>query len=234
MVQKVIGLIGGLSWESSAEYYRILNEAVRDRLGGLHSARILMWSFDFAEIEALQHVGRWDEATRLMIDAARRLERGGADFVLIASNTMHRMAADVQAAIDIPLLHIADPTADRIRAAGITRVGLLGTAFTMEQDFYKGRLASEHGLEVLVPDEADRAAVHRIIYEELVQGRVEPSSREAYRVVMARLAERGAEAIILGCTEIMLLVGAEDSPVPLYDTTTIHAEAAVERALAEG
>jgi len=233
MVQKVIGLIGGLSWESSAEYYRILNEAVRDRLGGLHSARILMWSFDFAEIEALQHVGRWDEATRLMIDAARRLERGGADFVLIASNTMHRMAGDVQAAIDIPLLHIADPTAERIRAAGITRVGLLGTAFTMEQDFYKGRLASEHGLEVLVPDEADRAAVHRIIYEELVQGRVEPSSREAYRVVMARLAERGAEAIILGCTEIMLLVGAEDSPVPLYDTTTIHAEAAVERALAE-
>ena len=234
MAQKVIGLIGGLSWESSAEYYRILNEAVRARLGGLHSARILMWSFDFAEIEALQHVGRWDEATKLMIDAARRLERGGADFVLIASNTMHRMAGDVQAAIDIPLLHIADPTAERIRAAGVTRVGLLGTAFTMEQDFYKGRLASEHGLEVFVPDEADRAAVHRIIYEELVQGRVEPSSRETYRAVMARLVERGAEAIILGCTEIMLLVGAEDSTVPLYDTTTIHAEAAVERALAEG
>lgn len=234
MSQKVIGLIGGLSWESSAEYYRILNEAVRGRLGGLHSARILMWSFDFAEIEALQHVGHWDEATQLMIDAARRLERGGADFVLIASNTMHRMAADVQAAIDIPLQHIADPTAERIQAAGVTRVGLLGTAFTMEQDFYKGRLASEHGLEVLVPDEADRAAVHRIIYEELVQGRVEPSSRETYRAVMGRLVERGAEAIILGCTEIMLLVGAEDSTVPLYDTTTIHAEAAVERALAEG
>ncbi|HEV7286524.1 MAG TPA: amino acid racemase, partial [Kaistia sp.] len=179
-------------------------------------------------------VGRWDEATKLMIDAARRLERGGADFVLIASNTMHRMAGDVQAAIDIPLLHIADPTAERIRAAGVTRVGLLGTAFTMEQDFYKGRLASEHGLEVLVPDEADRAAVHRIIYEELVQGRVELSSRETYRAVMTRLVERGAEAIILGCTEIMLLVGAEDSTVPLYDTTTIHAEAAVERALAEG
>ncbi|MFI5411510.1 aspartate/glutamate racemase family protein [Kaistia sp. UC242_56] len=234
MAQKVIGLIGGLSWESSAEYYRILNEAVRARLGGLHSARILMWSFDFAEIEALQHDGRWDEATKLMIDAARRLERGGADFVLVASNTMHRMAGDVQAAIDIPLLHIADPTAERIRAAGVTRVGLLGTAFTMEQDFYKGRLASEHGLKVLVPDEADRAAVHRIIYDELVQGRVEPSSREIYRAVMARLVERGAEAIILGCTEIMLLVGAEDSTVPLYDTTTIHAEAAVERALSEG
>lgn len=231
MTQKVIGVIGGLSWESSAEYYRILNEAVRARLGGLASARVLMWSFDFAEIEALQASGRWDEATSLMIDAARRLERGGADFVLIASNTMHRMAADVQAAIGIPLMHIADPTAARIRAAGLSRVGLLGTAFTMEQDFYKGRLSGEHGLEVLVPDAADRADVHRIIYDELVQGRVEPSSREIYRAVMARLVERGAEAIILGCTEIMLLVRPEDSAVPLYDTTTIHAEAAVERAL---
>jgi aspartate racemase len=231
MSQKVIGLIGGLSWESSAEYYRIINEAVRARLGGLHSARLLMWSFDFAEIEALQASGRWDEATVLMIDAARRLERGGADFVLIGSNTMHRMAVDIQAAIGIPLVHIADPTAERIKAAGLSRVGLLGTAFTMEQDFYKGRLASEHGLDVLVPDEADRADVHRIIYEELVQGRVEPGSRAIYRDVMARLVDRGAEAIILGCTEIMLLVRPEDSPVPLYDTTTIHAEAAVERAL---
>ncbi|BCP54479.1 aspartate racemase [Kaistia sp. 32K] len=232
MAQKVIGLIGGLSWESSAEYYRILNEAVRAQLGGLASARILMWSFDFAEIEALQASGRWDTATELMIDAARRLERGGADFVLICSNTMHRMADDVQAAIGIPLVHIADPTAERIKAARVTRVGLLGTAFTMEQDFYKGRLAREHGLEVLVPEAEDRADVHRIIYEELVQGRVEPSSREIYRGVMARLAERGAEAIILGCTEIMLLVRSEDSAVPLYDTTTLHAEAAVERALA--
>ncbi|WP_035831495.1 aspartate/glutamate racemase family protein [Kaistia adipata] len=231
MTQKVIGLIGGLSWESSAEYYRILNEAVRARLGGLASARVLMWSFDFAEIEALQASGRWDEATELMIDAARRLERGGADFILIGSNTMHRMAEDVQAATGIQLVHIADPTAERIKAAGVTRVGLLGTAFTMEQDFYKGRLAREHGLEVLVPDDADRADVHRIIYDELVQGRVEPSSREIYRGVMARLVERGAEAIILGCTEIMLLVRPEDSAVPLYDTTTIHAEAAVERAL---
>ena len=231
MTQKVIGVIGGLSWESSAEYYRILNERVRDRLGGLHSARVLMWSFDFAEIEALQASGRWDQATTLMIDAALRLERGGADFVMIGSNTMHRMAADIQAAIGIPLLHIADPTAERIQAAGISRVGLLGTAFTMEQGFYKGRLGSEHGLEVLVPDEADRAAVHRIIYEELVQGRVEAVSRAIYRDVMARLVERGAQAIILGCTEIMLLVRPEDSAVPLYDTTTIHAEAAVERAL---
>jgi aspartate racemase len=231
MAQKVIGLIGGLSWESSAEYYRIINEAVRTRLGGLHSARLLMWSFDFAEIEALQASGRWDEATRLMIDAARRLERGGADFALIGSNTMHRMAADVQAAIGIPLLHIADPTAGRIKAAGLRRVGLLGTAFTMEQDFYKGRLASEHGLEVLVPDDADRADVHRIIYEELVQGRVEPGSRAIYRDVMARLVSRGAETIILGCTEIMLLVRPEDSAVPLYDTTTLHAEAAVDMSL---
>lgn len=232
MSQKVIGLIGGMSWESSAEYYRIVNEQVRDRLGGLRSARCLMWSFDFAEIEALQHAGRWDDATALMIDAARRLERGGADFLLICTNTMHRMAAEVQGAVGIPLLHIADPTADRIRAAGLRRVGLLGTAFTMEQDFYKGRLADRHGLEVLIPEEADRATVHRIIYDELVQGRVEPASRQAYREVIARLVARGAEAVILGCTEIMLLVGAEDSAVPLFDTTAIHAEAAVELATA--
>lgn len=229
--QKVIGLIGGMSWESSAEYYRIVNERVRDRLGGLHSARCLMWSFDFAEIEALQHAGRWDDATALMIDAARRLERGGADFIVICTNTMHRMADRVQAAIGLPLLHIADPTAERIRAAGLRRVGLLGTAFTMEQDFYKGRLVQKHGLEVLVPDDADRAAVHRVIYDELVQGRIEEASRQAYSGVIARLVERGAEAVILGCTEIMLLVRPEDSPVPLYDTTAIHAEAAVELAL---
>ena len=232
MSQKVIGLIGGMSWESSAEYYRIVNESVRDRLGGLRSARCLMWSFDFAEVEALQHAGRWDDATALMIDAARRLERGGADFLLICTNTMHRMAAEVQAAVAIPLLHIADPTAERIRAAGHRRVGLLGTAFTMEQDFYKGRLADRHGLEVLIPNDTDRATVHRIIYEELVQGRVEAASRQAYREVIARLVERGAEAIILGCTEIMLLVKPEDSAVPLFDTTAIHAEAAVERAIA--
>jgi aspartate racemase len=233
MSQQVIGLLGGMSWESSAEYYRIINQAVRDRLGGLHSARCLMWSFDFAEVEALQHAGRWQDATALMIEAARRLERGGADFMLICTNTMHRMAEEVQAAIAIPLLHIADPTAGRIRAAGLRRVGLLGTAFTMEQDFYKGRLAARHGLEVLVPEEADRATVHRIIYEELVQGRVEPASRQAYREIIARLVADGAEAIILGCTEIMLLVRPEDSAVPLYDTTAIHAEAAVERALAD-
>lgn len=198
MQQKVIGLIGGMSWESSAEYYRIVNETVRARLGSLRSARCLMWSFDFGEIEALQHAGRWDEATAALIDAARRLERSGADVVLICTNTMHRMADEVQAAIGLPLLHIADPTAERIRAAGLSRVGLLGTAFTMEQDFYKGRLATRHGLDVLVPEAGDRAEVHRVIYEELVQGRVLPASRAAYRAVIARLVARGAQAVILG------------------------------------
>jgi len=230
--QKIIGLIGGMSWESSAEYYRIINERVRERLGGLRSARCLMWSFDFGEIEALQHAGRWDDATAEMIAAARRLERGGADFVLICTNTMHRMADQVQAAIGLPLLHIADPTAERIQATGLRKVGLLGTAFTMEQDFYKGRLAERHGLEVLVPGDEDRRLVHRVIYDELVRGRVEPASRQAYREVIARLVARGAEAVILGCTEIMLLVRPEDSVVPLFDTTTIHAQAAVEMAIA--
>ena len=228
--QVVIGLMGGMSWESSAEYYRIINEAVRNKLGGLRSARCLMWSFDFGEIEALQHAGRWDEAAALLIDAAQRLERGGADFFLICTNTMHRLADQVQAAVRIPLLHIADPTAERIRAQGISRVGLLGTAFTTEQDFYKERLR-RGGLDVIVPEAEDRAAVHRVIYDELVQGRVQPASRDAYRAVIARLVGRGAEAVILGCTEIMLLVGPGDSPVPLFDTTRIHAEAAVERAL---
>jgi aspartate racemase len=231
--QRVIGLIGGLSWESSAAYYRIINETVRARLGGLRSARCLMWSFDFGEVEALQHAGRWDDATTAMIDAARRLERGGADFVLICSNTMHRMADEIAAAITIPLLHIADPTAERIQAQGIARVGLLGTAFTMEQDFYRGRLAQRFGLDVLVPDEAGRALVHRVIYEELVRGVIRADSREAYRSVITDLVARGAQAIILGCTEIMLLVRPEDSAVPLFDTTTIHAEAAVDLALAD-
>jgi aspartate racemase len=222
-----------MSWESSAEYYRIINQTVRARLGGLRSARCLMWSFDFGEIEALQHAGRWDDAAAEMISAAQRLERGGADFVVICTNTMHRMADQVQAAIGLPLLHIADPTAKRIKDVGLTAVGLLGTAFTMEQAFYKGRLADRHGLEVLVPGDSDRALVHRIIYEELVRGQVKPSSRQAYREVIARLVERGAEAVILGCTEIMLLVKSEDSAVPLFDTTVLHAEAAVDLALSE-
>ena len=229
---RMIGLIGGMSWESSAEYYRILNRGVRDRLGPTASARCLLWSFDFSEIEALQHKGDWEGLTVRMIDAARRLEAGGAEMLLICTNTMHRMAPAVQAAVRVPLLHIADPTAHRIRAAGFGRVGLLGTAFTMEQDFYKGRLSGEHGLEVLVPGEEDRATVHEIIYEELVAGKVTAPSRDAYRGVIARLVQRGAEAVILGCTEIMLLVRPEDSPVPIFDTTAIHAEAAIEFALA--
>ena len=228
----VIGLIGGLSFESSAEYYRLINEGVRSRLGGLRSARCLMWSFDFGEIEALQHAGDWDQATALMIDAAQRLQNGGADFFLICSNTMHRMADAIAAAVDIPLLHIVDPTGERIAASGIKRIGLLGTAFTMEQTFYKGRLAQRFGLDVLVPDADDRALVHRVIYDELVQGKIVPASRQAYREVIARLVERGAQGIILGCTEIMLLVAPQDSTVPLFDTTRLHVEAAIARALA--
>lgn len=229
--RQVIGLIGGMSWKSSAEYYRLINEGVAARLGGLHSARCLLWSFDFADIETLQRADRWDEAAGLMADAAQRLERGGADFLVIATNTMHIAAPQVQAATRLPLLHIADPTAQRIKAAGLRRVGLLGTAFTMERDFYKGRLAREHGLDVLVPEAPDRDAVHRIIYEELARGAIVEASRAVYRGVIGRLVARGAEAIILGCTEIMLLVGEADSPVPLFDTTGLHAEAAVLRAL---
>lgn len=230
---KTIGLIGGMSWESSAQYYRIINQEVRERLGGVHSARSLMFSVDFGEIEKLQHDGNWPALTIAMVDAAERLQRGGADFIMICTNTMHRMADEVTANITIPLLHIADPTGEVITDAGYKRVGLLGTAFTMEQDFYKARLAGKFGLDVIVPNEADRAVVHEIIYKELVAGTVLSRSRAAYRAIMARLVDQGAEAIILGCTEIMLLVGAEDSSVPLFDTTTLHALAAVDRALAD-
>jgi aspartate racemase len=227
----VIGLIGGMSWESSAEYYRIINREVQKRLGGVHSARSLMWSFDFGEIENLQHLGDWDKLTEQMIDAATRLERGGAEFILMCTNTMHRMAGAVSAAINIPLLHIADPTGEKIRAAGLTRVGLLGTAFTMEQDFYKLRLKELFGLEIIVPKTEDRRIVHEIIYKELVAGKVLPKSRELLREIISRLVGEGAQGIILGCTEIMLLISQEDSAVPLFDTTTIHAIAAVDRAL---
>ena len=228
---KLIGLLGGMSWESSAVYYRLINEGVRDRLGGVHSARCLMWSFDFAAIEALQHRGDWDGAAAALAEAARALERGGADFIVLCTNTMHRLLPAVENAVGIPFLHIADPTAERIRAAGHRRVGLLGTAFTMEGAFYKGRLHDRHGLQVLVPGEAERAEVHRVIYDELVQGRVLPASRETYRRVIAGLVAQGAEAVILGCTEIMLLIGQGDSEVALFDTTALHAEAAVELAL---
>ena len=228
---KTIGLIGGMSWESSIEYYRIINETARDRLGGFHSARSIMYSVDFAEIETLQQQGRWEEATELMITAARRVEDGGADFVVICTNTMHKMADDVQRHINIPLLHIADATAERIKAQGMGRIGLLGTKFTMEEDFYRGRLVEKHGLDVFIPDEEGREIVHRVIYDELCLGEIKPSSKAQYVSIMENLVGDGAEGIILGCTEISLLVGQEDSPVPLFDTTRIHAVAAVEFAL---
>lgn len=228
---KTIGLIGGMSWESSAEYYRIINREVQRRLGGVHSARSLMLSVDFGGIEKLQHAGDWDALSAEMVAAAQALERGGADFIVLCTNTMHRLADAMTANIALPLLHIVDPTAEALKGAGVQKVGLLGTAFTMEQDFYKGRLA-EHGLDVLIPEAEDRAVVHRIIYEELVCGEIREPSRAAYRAVIARLVAAGAEAIILGCTEIMLLVRDEDSAVPLFDTTALHAMAAVDRALA--
>ncbi len=227
----VIGLIGGLSWESSAEYYKVINELVRARLGGLHSAECVMHSFDFAEIEALQSTGQWDEATQRMIDAAQRVERGGADFVLICSNTMHKMANEVQQSIHIPLLHIADATAERITACNLKRIGLLGTRFTMDEAFYKGRLTEKYELDVLVPNEQERHIVDRIIYDELCLGIIKPESKQRYIEIMKNLVANGAEGIILGCTEITLLVNQQDSNVPLFDTTGIHAEAAVEYAL---
>ncbi|USU05611.1 aspartate/glutamate racemase family protein [Sphingomonadaceae bacterium OTU29LAMAA1] len=230
---RMIGLIGGMSWESSAEYYRIINQEARKRLGSTASARCLLWSFDFAEIEALQHAGEWSILAERLADAAQRLEAAGADLLVICTNTMHRMADEVQREISIPLLHIADPTAERLVESGFRKVGLLGTAFTMEQDFYKGRLRERYGLDVVIPNAEDRATVHRIIYEELVAGRIESSSRDAYRAVIARLVDDGAQAVILGCTEIMLLIGSEDSPVPVFDTTALHAAAALDYALAD-
>lgn len=228
---KCIGLLGGMSWESSVSYYQALNRGVRARLGGLHSARVLLNSVDFAEIERLQHAGDWPATARLLSVAARDLQAGGADFLLIGTNTMHKVAPEIEAAIDIPLLHIADATARRLVADGVTRVGLLGTRFTMEQAFYKGRLTGQFGLEVLVPQAAERERVHRIIYDELCLGEIRPSSRAEYLAIIAGLAEAGAQAVILGCTEIALLVGDAQAAVPLYDTTAIHAEAAVEWAL---
>ncbi|MGL4356831.1 MAG: aspartate/glutamate racemase family protein [Aeromonas popoffii] len=229
---KCIGLLGGMSWESTVSYYQALNRGVRAQLGGLHSARVLINSVDFAEIERLQHAGDWPATARLLAAAARDLQAGGADFLLIGTNTMHKVAPEIEAAIDIPLLHIADATARRLQAGGIQRVGLLGTRFTMEQDFYKGRLQDQFGLTVLVPGEAQRERVHRIIYDELCLGEIRASSRAEYLAIIAELAEAGAQAVILGCTEIALLVGDAEAAVPLYDTTAIHAEAAVSLALA--
>jgi len=226
-----IGMVGGMSWESTAEYYRLLNQLIRQRLGGLHSAPCVLVSVDFAEIEQLQATGAWDQAAAVLAKAARQVQAGGADLLLLCTNTMHKVADQVQAAVDIPLLHLADTTADAVLAAGLETVGLLGTAFTMEQAFYRDRLAA-HGLSVLVPDRQDRVAVHAIIYDELCQGIVLDSSRDRYREVIARLTAAGAQGVILGCTEIELLVTQADSSVPVFPTTRLHAEAAVERALA--
>ncbi|WP_328618558.1 aspartate/glutamate racemase family protein [Amycolatopsis sp. NBC_00355] len=227
---KVIGLLGGMSWESSSEYYRLVNERVKAALGGFHSARTVLYSVDFAVIEAMQADGRWDDAGAELNRAARALEAAGADFVVLCTNTMHKVADRLTDGLGIPLLHLADATAAAIRAAGIRRVGLLGTGFTMSQPFYRERLAA-HGLDVLVPGAEDRDLVHRVIYDELVLGVVKPESREAYRGVIARLVEAGAEGVIYGCTEIELLVGPEDSAVPVFPTTRLHAEAAVDYAL---
>jgi aspartate racemase len=227
---KRIGLIGGMSWESSAEYYRLLNTLVRDRLGGLHSADCLLASVDFAEIETMQASGRWEDAGRLLAEVAADLEAGGAAVLVLCTNTMHKVAEAIEAAVSIPLLHLADATADAAKAAGLTRVGLLGTAFTMEQAFYRDRLAG-HGLDVVVPGGEDRALVHRVIYDELCVGVVSPDSRRAYAEVIGRLVAEGCEGIVLGCTEIELLISPDDSPVPLLPTTRLHAEAAVDWAL---
>lgn len=228
---KTIGLIGGMSWESSLLYYQIINQTVRERLGGLHSAQCLLWSFDFAEIEALQAAGDWDAATQCMIDAAQALERGGAHCLVICTNTMHRMAGAVQQAVDLPLLHIADATAQQIKTQGIETIALLGTRYTMEQDFYKGRLIDHFGLDVLIPDADGVETVHDIIYDELVVGVVRDESRQRYQAVIEKLAGRGAQGVILGCTEITMLIKPEHVSLPVFDTTYLHAVAAVDWAL---
>jgi aspartate racemase len=228
---KTIGLIGGMSWESSALYYRQINEAVKQRLGGLHSAKLLLYSVDFHTIEALQHAGDWNGAGEMLADCARTLEAAGADFLVLCTNTMHIVAPAITSAVSIPLLHIADPTAQAIRQAGYNKIGLLGTRFTMEQDFYVDHLVHQ-GLQVLLPAQTDRDTVHRIIFEELCLGKTLEASRQHYRRIMAKLVSDGAQAIILGCTEITLLVNAQDASVPLFDTTALHANAAAERALA--
>lgn len=229
---KVIGLIGGMSWESTVPYYRQINETVRERLGGLHSARLVLYSVDFHDIERLQHAGDWQAAGALLAGAARAVQAAGASFLVLCTNTMHNVAPAIEAAVTIPLLHIADPTAAEIKRAGHSTVGLLGTRFTMEQAFYRDRLSERHGLRVVVPGPEDRETVHRIIYQELCLGVVTAESRGAYRRILAKLAAQGAQAIILGCTEISLLVTQQDSAVPLFDTTALHARAAALEALA--
>jgi len=228
---KTIGVIGGMSWESSLVYYRLINEEVKARLGGLHSAKCIMHSVDFAEIEPLQHQGKWAEASTKMIEAARHVQDGGADFVVLCTNTMHKTADDIDKHLRIPLLHIADATAEAVRRQGLNRVGLLGTKFTMEDDFYRGRLIDKHGLEVIVPDEQERQTVHDVIYGELCLGNIRQESKRRFVDIMGHLVRRGAQGIILGCTEIGLLIGEKDSEVPVFDTTRIHAQVAVDCAL---
>jgi aspartate racemase len=228
---KTLGLIGGMSWESTVPYYRLINEAIKARLGGLHSARLVLYSVDFEEIARLQHAGDWDAAGQVLADAAQRLERAGAEALVICTNTMHKVAPAIEAKVRIPVLHVVDAVAAEIRAAGFHKVGLLGTRFTMEQAFYAQYLA-RHGLTTLVPEQADRDLVHRVVYEELCLGKIVDASRNEYRRIMATLAAQGAEAIILGCTEISMLVGPQDASVPLFDTTAIHARKAAEWAVA--
>jgi len=228
---KTIGLVGGMSWESTLEYYRVINQYTKERLGGFHSAKIVLYSVDFAEVESQQHEGRWDDLTQLMIDAAQRVERGGAELLLICTNTMHKMADEVQKGIRIPILHIVDATAAAIKSRSMKKVGLLGTRFTMEQDFYKQRLIRNHGLEVLIPEEKEREDIHRILYNELCLGEIREQSKGTFQKIIANLEARGAQGIILGCTEIPLLVSQADYRIPLFDTTTLHARAAVDFAL---
>ena len=227
---KTIGLLGGMSWESTLGYYRAINEGVTKILGGLHSAKIIMYSVDFEPIEKLQHAGNWEGTARILSEAAQRIQAAGADFLLICTNTMHKVAPEIEAAIQIPLLHIADATAEILVNEDIKSIGLLGTAFTMEQEFYKGRLTNNYGLQVLVPNEDDRQIVHRIIYQELCLGKIESNSKAEYLRIIDTLAAQGAEAVILGCTEIGMLVNQTDTDVRLLDTTAIHAEKAVEYA----
>lgn len=228
---KTLGLIGGMSWESTQAYYRLANEAVREALGGLHSAKLVLYSVDFAEVEAMQREDRWDDAARLLADAGRSLRAAGAEALVLCTNTMHLVADAIEAASGLPLLHIADPTGAAARAAGLSRVALLGTRFTMSRDFYRRRLEQRFGLEVLVPGEEDQALVHRVIYDELCLGRIESASRDAYLGVIDRLAARGAQGVVLGCTEIGLLVGPGDTALPLFDTTALHVRGAVDWAL---
>jgi aspartate racemase len=228
---RTIGLVGGMSWESTAIYYRLINETVRERLGVLHSAELVLYSVDFAQIDRMQRHGDWDGIARLLTDAAVAAEAAGADFLLLCANTAHKVAPQIEREIGIPLLHIADATARRILEAGHSTVGLLGTKFTMEEEFYRGRLVERHGIEVLIPDEGERETIHRVIFEELCAGEIRDASRAEHVKIIEGLAARGAEAVVLGCTEIPLLVGPDDSPIPIFDTTAIHARRAVDRAL---